>query len=358
MGKKKYVDKNNKIIEEGKKMKGIYETLLKSCHEPDSTDVKDIRAILERILYATKDINPVLQALELLSQNNVSEIEYNRFLLIFNTFLDLISNFKLDINHSLQIDRIIGKIYFSDLDKNLLDKELLVDTQLAVKKLLKDNACPHISFYGCYDAVDKETLPYADFSFKTLNPNKLFCVRAIDLVPLIFYKKKDAFIITTSSEINYLEELKDAVLLFSYLEDNKCMEFYTGTIVNLESTPHKFEKKDRVVSDLISKLNEIKKYPLSIREYEIASESVLLPADNKYIKEKLMSQEGEKAKQIIQAINKMQKLASESISKEISKIYDEDYEQAKKEYQFDSKVSLFLEKTEKQMLLLKEEKDN
>lgn len=279
----------------------IQEMLQYGVERIGSIDVALINNILESMNILITDYSKYLSKEDmLLVDNALGTINYN-----FSSLLLKYDNF----------DNIVKKLTFNLLENGRLSIVGALDEERAS---LSTNFKP--------------------LSLEDLQEGDYFGVCAYDLLPVVFYND-DVFRFIVPSTINYSGVLKDSVLLFKYLGDNKCVEFYTGYEVELGmSRTETYDHTEDYKCLFGKKLNRIRNFPLCI--YEESCRKKLYALDDEF-KERFIQQQGEKKEEIKRVISVMTENNRVLMAKRINRLVEADYEVAKKEYDFELSLAEF-----------------
>lgn len=282
------------------------------------------RKIQEMIQYGVERIVSVDVALinNILESMNILITDYSKYL--SKEDMVLVDNALCTINYNF------SSLLLKYDNFNNIVKELTFS-------LLRDERLSSV------EALDEEraslSTNFKPLSLEDLQEGDYFGVCAYDLLPVVLYNDDAAFRFIVPSTINYSGFLKDSILLFKYLGDNKCVEFYTGYEVELGISRKKtytHKEKDKYLFG--KDFNRVRYSPLCI--YKESCRKKLYAFDDEF-KERFISQQGEKKEKIKSVITVMAENNRILMAERINRLVEADYEVATKEYDFELSLAKF-----------------
>lgn len=272
----------------------------------------------------------------------------NRILMLLNVFFQIptIKIYKRDL---IALDNLLGQTsYLTNFEG--LDDALVAE--LIYKKNILDREC----------LVNKETIikekgieEQIDLSFKndSLVENELFGIHAYDLLAINYFNLERSHGFFTPSFINYNPLFQNTFLIFSYLGDNLCREFYTGKVVNISSDIDIMYLKDNdeTLNSSVKSFQTVRKSPLVINSciYKISDKYEV----NDNFK-RIISAQSEQKEQIAAAINEMFDRVDKKNKANIEKAVNEDYSFAEEISSLECELIEFKKDT-KNLILEREE---
>lgn len=273
----------------------------------------------------------------------------NRILIFLNTLFKIETMYKKDL---IALDNLLGQT------SHLTNFEGL-DDALIVKLIHQKNFCNREDFIDKKSVLREQGIEeQVGLSSKndTLKENEFFGIHAYDLLPIYYFNLERSHNFFIPSFINYNPLFQNTFLIFSYLGDNLCREFYSGKVVNIISDISMIYLKDNNEN-----LNSSVKYFQTIRKSPLIINSNICELSDKYevdenFKRIILEQSNQK-EQIEAAIHEMFYRVDKRNKANIERVVNEDQGIAKELNSLESELMAFKKSTKKLILERKENKE-